>query len=375
MEYRVVPPAPYAFGQKSATFTAGLARKTMPALFSLLGAAKRNTGNVALDKILPTGVGGLSAYGTYQSVVPEDATLAQKAEGAVASGLTGFGAMGLARRSAWKNIAEKARRLDAKQMARGYESDLSNIRGKLIKKDLLLPKAGYLALSAAPIVHMQGMHALSNVGEMSGSGRDAARNLAAVSETWKQLADSAAQKDQSGDDVVSKMRKALEQVSGDATRASGAIAQGTEDVSRDISTGVKDVTGTISKGTKDITDALAGAAKNTEGMAIAGKDVAEGLKPLGELVSEITTKDEKGKSIVANLNRVAANTADYTDPEKGELKKQLESYGETLKKFKHYAPYVGGGLAGAAGLYALYKFLSRKKKKAARPEFRPGYGY
>jgi len=373
MRYYDDSPHPYEFGKQSATLTMQLARNAMPGLFGTAGNASRAAGNLVVDKAVPLGVGGLSAYGTYQGVVPEDATLAQKAEGTLAAGLTGFGAMGLARRSAWRNIGEKARRLDAKQMALGYASDLPNIKGKLIKKDLLLPKAGYLGLSAVPIAHMQGMHALSNVGAMTESGKETTKNIKAVTDSWKQLADSAAQKDPTGKDVVSKVRDAIEQVSGDATRASGAIAQGTEGISKDVAGGVKDITGTMTTGAKDIVSALAGAAKSTEGAAESGKSLAEGLQPLSDLVGEITTKDDQGRSIVANMNRLAANTADYTDPQKGDLTKQIAAYGDALKKLKQYAPYAAGGVAGAAGLYALYNLLSQKKKK--KPAARPNYAH
>lgn len=368
MDYRVSTPSPLEFGQKSAAGLGSGARRALSGVFNTLGRAGRATGDFAMDKALPLGVGGAAGYGTYHAAVPEDATLAQKIEGGLAAGLAGYGASGLARRSTWRNVMQKARQLDADAVSKGFASDLAKHRQDVMLKDLLMPKAKYLGASLVPVGASQAQSVLSNVGKATG-------NVAGVTDTWKQLADSAAQKDPSGEDVVTKMRKALEQVSGDATRASGAIAQGTEDVSRDIATGVKDVTGTVAQGTKDITGALAGAARSTEGMAEAGKTVAEGLKPLGELVSEITTKDDQGKSIIANLNRVARNTADYTDPNQGELKKQLESYGDTLKKLKQYAPYVGGGLAGAAGLYALYKYMSGRKKKPAQPEFRPGYGY
>lgn len=360
MDYRVVPPAPFAFGQKSAAGRGA----ALGALFGKALNAGRATGNFLVDKAAPVVVGGTAGYGTYHAAVPEDASLSQKIEGGLAAGLAGYGASGLARRSTWRNVMQKARQLDAEAVGKGFASDLAKHRQDVMFKDLLMPKARYLGGSLIPASLPQIQSVLANANKTTGNAAAASGNVAAVTDSWKQLADSAAQKDQSGQDIVTKVRNAVERVSGDATRASGAIAKGTEDV-----------TGTLTQGTKDITGALAGAAKSTEGMALAGKDVAEGLKPVGELVSEITQKDDQGKSIIANLNRVAANTAEYTDPEKGELKKQLESYGEALKKLKNYAPYVGGGVAGAAGLYALYKLLSRKKKPAPKPEFRPGYGY
>ncbi len=367
MDYFTAAPSPFEFGQKSA---AGWQKKLGPILSSALGTGKR-VGSVALEGV-PLAAGGLAGTALYNSPMVNpgpDASMAEKLEAGVTAGALGIGAGLFADPKSYLRVAQKTMRSAARNKARKMTTPYLSTFYNHAKNDIFKPKAVTAGLALVPPVVLKGIKTVDNLDKTT-------ENIAGVSDTWKQLADSAGAKDQSGKDVVTKLREALEQVSGDATRASGAMATGAESVSKDVAQGVQDVTGTITQGTKDITGALAGAAKSTEGMAEAGKSVAEGLKPLGELVGEITTKDEQGKSIIANLNRVAANAAEYTDPAQGELKKQLESYGATLNKLKQYAPYVGGGLAGAAGLYALYRLMSsRKKKKEARPEFRPGYGY
>ena len=354
MRYCDTIPHPYEFGQKTAS---GLGRKF---LTSMLNQGKR-VGSVGLEGV-PLAAGGSAAYGLYNSPLLNpgaDASAAEKAEAGVTAGALGLSAGLFADPKSWAKVVQKTMRTGAKNRARGLITPYLSTGMHHAMQDVFKPKATAAGLALVPPVVLQSVKTVKNIGDTTG-------NVRAVSDTWKQLADSAAQKDQSGEDVVTKVRKALEQVSGDATRASGAIAQGTETVSKDISGGVKDVTGTVTDAARNIGADLSNAASQTAGLATASKGVAEGLKPLSDLVSEIQTKDESGKSIVENLNRFAANAAAYTDPNKGTLTKQLAAYGDLLDKFKNYAPYAGGGLLGAAGLYALYRLLANKKKKPAR---------
>lgn len=352
MSYSHESAARFAFGQKTATFTTALARRAMPGLSKALARAGATAarGGAAVGRGVanygvPLGAGGAAGYGLYTNTVPADATPAEKIEGSVAAGLLGLGAGSFANPRQWRNAHLKARNaamtqgqttLSGRKLSPDYMSNMLDN----VKKDIVMPKAQFAALSLVPSGAMQVQHTLRNVGEATGN----------VNEATKQIADLASdvnKTDTAGKSVIDNIRDTINQVSGDASNISS----------------------TVNTATGDIAGSLTEAARSTQGAAGAAEGVAKAIAPLGAVAGELTKKDQSGNSMIANLSSLLRNLGQYTDPATGELKKQLQSYGSLMNTTRQYAPYVGGGLAGAAGLYALYKLLAGRKKKE-RPEYK-----
>lgn len=340
MSYESESAARFAFGQKTARFTPGLFRALSRAGATAArgGAA---VGRGAANYGVPLGAGGAAGYGFYTNTVPADATPAEKVEGAVAAGLLGLGAGSFANPRQWRNAHLKARHgamtqgqttLSGRKLSPDYWSNMLDN----VKKDIVMPKAQFAGLSLVPAGAMQVQHTLRNVGEATGN----------VNEATKQIADLASdvnKTDTAGKSVIDNIRNMVNQVSGDASNISS----------------------TVSTATGDIAKSLTEAAKSTQGAAGAAEGVAKAVEPLGAVAGELTKKDQSGKSVIANLSHLLSNMGEFTDPKNDKLRSALNPF----RGVGEYAPYLGGGLAGAAGLYALYKMLAGRKKKE-RPEYK-----
>lgn len=327
---------PRAFGEKSAA-SPGLA------LAKHIGKGLSGAGKATLNYGVPVAGGGLTAGAIYQGMVPEDANAVEKVEGGLAAGLLGMGAGSVLNPRALRNATLRARRSAAGEAAKGLSPDFMSHLQKNITKDVLLPKARYAGLALVPGLAMSAQRAVSDIGETTGNIKD-------VSSTWKDLATSAGQTDGGGENIVDKVRKAVQQVAGDAATASGAVAQGA----------------------KDISGSLSAAAKSTEGAAVGAKEIANAIAPITQ---ELAQKDDQGNSVVANMSSVLRNLGVLTDPETGDLTKNVRNMDKLFTSARKYAPHVAGASAGALGLYALYKLLKNRKKKPAAPSPRPSYGY
>jgi len=384
-----VPPTvspPFDFGYKTATFTLGQARRAMPGLFNSalpqLGGAVRNVaGNV-----VPGALGAGAAYGTWHSAVPENASTAQKVEGALAAALAGYGAQGFGRLNTYRNIARKANMASVDDVAKGLLPSVGKHRADYVWKDLIKPKAVYLAGSMIPLGISHAQSASANMSQMtadaaavSGKYRNLVEELDKPDSWWRKLTEGVGQAGTNLGATSDTLRAGTEQVVGDVTKGVDDISGTLAGTAQDLRKGVQDVSGTVAGAAEDIRKPLTDAATSIAGAAKSTDTLAAGLTPLKDLVAEVTTKDDAGNTALGNVSGLTAELRaalkKFTGDDKANagaapadnVKRKLQLL-NFANKALDYSPYIVGGGLGAAGLYGLYRMLrgsGAKKKPAA----------
>lgn len=296
------------------------------------------------SNVAPAALGSAAGYGTYHAAVPEGATTAQKVEGAIAAGLAGVGASGFGRANTWRNVLQKARAQDAASVAKGMRPDLTKYVTSNALSDVVAPKLKFLGASMVPVGLSQAQSAVSNLGRATG-------NVAGVTDKWKELADQAAAKDQSGKSIVEKVRDAVNKVTTDAEGISGTLAQGTTDITGSVTDAAKNIGGSLT----DASKSFAGA---TEGV----KSLTETIKPVAE---EFTKKDDRGNTVFSNLNRLFSNANDGIADFKNMAAKNINKF-DRLGSIAQYTPYLAAGGLTAGGLYGLYRLMNSRRARKAR---------
>jgi hypothetical protein len=326
-------------------------------LQSLLSAGA-NTAKGVVNYGVPGAAGVGAGVGLYNNTVPDDASTVEKIEGGTAAGLLGLGAGSFLNPRAWRNAHIVAKRQALEDAAAGLSPDYTSHLTKGVTKNVLLPKATFAGLALLPSAAIQAQQLGRDSAEAARHSSEAAGNISATTKTFRELATAAGKTDESGQNIADRLRQGLEQMTANATTATGAVAQGAQDVSH-----------TISEGTRNITSSLADAAKSTAGMSENASGIAKALAPIA---AELGQKDEYGKSPMANLNEVLGTIARVSNT--GKLQQYANSAmnsAKVLETLKKYAPQAALGGAGAAGLYGLYRLLqnrSTKKKENNMPQ-------
>lgn len=308
-------------------------------IWGRVGKGLLTAGKTVGKNTVPAALGAGAGYGTWHAAVPEDASLTQKIEGGLAAGLAGFGAAGLGRANSWRNAMTKAKQLVQKDVASGMRPDFSKHMQNAMLSDILMPKIKYLGAATVPV-------GMSNVQSMLSNAGAATKNVADVTDTWKELADQAGAKDPSGKSIVEKIRDAVNKVTDDASTISGTLTQGTQDV-----------TGSLSEATRDIGKNLSDASGSFAGATKGVKDLTDTIKPVAE---EFTRKDEQGNTLFGNMSRLFSGASDSLGDFRDVAKKNLNKF-DRLGDVAQYAPYLAAGGLTAGGLYGLYRMLRKQR--------------
>lgn len=311
-------------------------------LLSGLGQILRRGGSAAVDNlpIVTAGGGAVAGYGMAGD------TPVDKLEGTIAGGLIGLGGGSFANPSAWRNVHLKAK-ADAAALA-GTRVGKTKMRGdywspylKHMTKDMLVPKLTFVgAGTATPLIRQVGK-SVDDISAMTGSARK-------ITEDAAGLSGDIAQKDTEGKSVADRLRETVDRISEDSKATSGAIAEGTKNVSANLS----DATG----GLKDTAGAVGRVADSMDRLT-------------GPMAEEWTRKDEEGKTPITNLNTLLSNLSKWTSPDS-----MTPMWASVVDGVRKYGPTAAGVGAGGLGLYALYKYLgSKEKKKKLRHEAEPKF--
>lgn len=299
---------------------------------------------------------GVVAPALY-SMVPQDSSNLEKAEGGAAAGLMALGAAGLVNPRLIINTARAAKARANLMPNTGLIPDVYSEFTKGVGHEILLPKAGYAGLALVPSAALGMQKILRDSGKTTG-------NISDMTQQFKNMADSVNAKGEGGKTMLEAVRDATTTIAGNAA-----------DTSDTLNKGIATMTGDVTKGVNKITDNLGNASNSFAGMAEAGQDMAV---PLSQIAGEVVKKDPiTQKSLMENLSALAAQGGDAVK----EFRQWFGNDGApspTMTKLRllagalpKYAPHAAAGGAGALGLYALYRMMEQNDKKKKRQQPSP----